>query len=382
MDVDTTPQKRSQDDEFDLPIHPTKRQKIEYPPTPALSPASSTKDTRPLIYHCSFEPCEAVFSRPCRLAEHERKHTGEKPFTCPHCPKAYNRDYHLSRHLQLSHTDSRDYACSYEGCAKAFATRQRRDVHENTHVNKKQIDCTWEGCTATFRKKPVMAAHIKEVHLGLKPFVCEELNPATNEPCGAGYQTNFKLQQHIKTIHSDIPRFYCAMCTKPAADGVSMELLAFVSYKEMLEHKRSHHIAAATPAQRGRPLKSPQEKPLPKPRRKHNQHSAKSASNDTANRLTGIPTASSEISCLKSYCAATFADEESCATHCADVHGMAEVEIAEALKERGAKEGGVFWFSKEEDDDHLDAGDETWFNNMMSKLNTHNEIAIDPELES
>jgi len=142
MDVDSKPSKRGQEDELDVVAYPTKRQKIDYPPTPEsvpASPASTTKDTRPLKYHCSFESCDAVFTRPCRLAEHQRQHTGERPFACPHCPKTFGRDYHLSRHVQLTHTDSRDHACSFDGCSKAFGTRQRLEAHVKTHTNKKAI---------------------------------------------------------------------------------------------------------------------------------------------------------------------------------------------------------------------------------------------------
>lgn len=28
-------------------------------------------------YHCTFSGCEKVYSKPCRLEEHERSHTGE-----------------------------------------------------------------------------------------------------------------------------------------------------------------------------------------------------------------------------------------------------------------------------------------------------------------
>lgn len=41
-----------------------------------------------------------------------RTHTGEKPYSCPHCPYSATTRTTLKRHVR-THTGERPYACAY-----------------------------------------------------------------------------------------------------------------------------------------------------------------------------------------------------------------------------------------------------------------------------
>ena len=158
--------------------------------------------------------------------------------------------------------------------------------------------------------------------------------------------------------------------------------MAFSSLHELLAHKRQFHVTAPKP--RGRQSIGVTKPKLAKPRRRANQHTARVEAENSvsaADLLTGTPTPVSEIPCLMMTCVEVFLDEDTLASHCYNSHGMAEVEIAEGLRERGASDGGVFWVATEYDE--LDEEEELWFNALVNGLqqtnNSHHEVSGDEE---
>jgi uncharacterized C2H2 Zn-finger protein len=386
------PKRPSSDDPRSDPPTPKRFRPLPTPPPSGCSnsPNPTKNKPRPNIYTCSFAPCTASFSRPCRLSEHERSHTGERPFQCPHhgCPKTFARDYHLSRHISSAHTNVRNHECEWPGCDKAFATGQRRREHQKTHEKSLQYACTGydDACGQVFRKKKTLAAHVLKVHLGLKPFPCTHIDPDTAEPCTAAYDVEGKLREHVDRVHSG-PRFFCTLCTTTASQQSSTLLLpatpplAFTTLSALSSHKRTHHACPTSRPPRTSSSNNSSSKPAqfppraPRRRRPANQHTARmqaitnmSAADlllaNTADAVVELPV----IECVRPGCPRRFLDLSMLEDHCLSAHeGMPPADVHEALREREALQGGDFWIGGLEpawrlpagdDDDDFDEGEE------------------------
>ncbi|TCD66374.1 Strongly-conserved Zn-finger binding protein (TFIIIA) [Steccherinum ochraceum] len=116
-------------------------------------------------YKCSYEGCRKAYSKPSRLAEHERSHTGDRPFVCQACDKSYLRESHLQAHSR-SHlpSSSRPFECTEDQCGKRFWTAQHLRVHSELHKGEKPFKCPEPDCEAAYAKHHQLREHICTKH--------------------------------------------------------------------------------------------------------------------------------------------------------------------------------------------------------------------------
>lgn len=212
--------------------------------TPA-TPASQSKNWRPYIYHCPRDDCDRVFNRPCRLAEHMRSHTDERPYKCDHpdCDKSFRRDTHLSRHIKTAHSDERNHPCTWPGCDKRFANATRMRRHYSTHEQKERFRCTeYPPCNETFRKHKTLQSHIAAAHLDQKPWPCTHIDEETGLQCTRAYNTESKLRSHVDKTHSGEARFVCSLCAGDLDQEDAEESEArFATQAALREHMQQVH---------------------------------------------------------------------------------------------------------------------------------------------
>ncbi|KAJ1306504.1 hypothetical protein OPQ81_007506 [Rhizoctonia solani] len=215
-------------------------------------------------YVCSHAGCGKSYRKPSRLQEHERSHTGERPFVCSECGKSYLRDSHLRAHSR-SHlpASARPFVCTYrittvdpqppkgeliptqpttqrgpteitqsQTCGHRFWTAQHLRAHELAiHLGEKPYKCTL--CPLTFGKHGALRIHLADSHAppGTKPYLCEHID------CTQSFATNQKLKMHAR-VH-DVTRYACAH--PDCSNDNTTSIVQFSTWSLLQEHMRSTH---------------------------------------------------------------------------------------------------------------------------------------------
>jgi hypothetical protein len=71
---------------------------------------------------------------------------------------------------------TKDFYCSYEGCAKRFEYKWILDRHINSHFCFKLFKCSFECCSKAYKSKENLNLHVKNKHLNIKPYSCDFCN--------------------------------------------------------------------------------------------------------------------------------------------------------------------------------------------------------------
>lgn len=76
------------------------------------------------------------FSRSGILVRHRRTHTGEKPYMCSFCGKAFAQSNDLTSHLRI-HTGEKPFICDV--CGQPFRQSSALKTHKKTHAERPPI---------------------------------------------------------------------------------------------------------------------------------------------------------------------------------------------------------------------------------------------------
>ncbi|XP_034493957.1 zinc finger protein 502-like [Ailuropoda melanoleuca] len=158
--------------------------------------------------------CGKAFTLITNLLDHQRIHTGEKPFACDVCSSLLRRqappvpgvreglpqEVRPGQPPPHTHRGKRPFKC-YE-CGKAFAQSALLVGHQKTHTGEKAYPC--RQCGKCFTKS---SAHIlqERIHSGGRPLQCGV--------CGKAFVRKSTLFQHGR-IHAGEKPCQCAQCGK------------------------------------------------------------------------------------------------------------------------------------------------------------------------
>ena len=171
---------------------------------------------------CSY--CDNRFSTKSALMNHERTHTGEKPYACDLCPEGFRTARMLVHHKKM-HTGQKNYLCSY--CSKCTWTKKDLIRHEKIHMREPSIySCSL--CSKRFINKAGLKGHARS-HVEKKCFICSKI-----------FATSTALSWHKTHKHNPLSNN-----TIPATKGIKCDVckISFVTYSQLQKHQRKKHLS-------------------------------------------------------------------------------------------------------------------------------------------
>uniref|UniRef100_A0A8C6V963 C2H2-type domain-containing protein n=2 Tax=Elapinae TaxID=42168 RepID=A0A8C6V963_NAJNA len=166
----------------------------------------------PELHHC--DTCGKDIKHQSNFREHQRIHTGERPYQCQHCEKTFTRCADLIKH-RLVHSARRPFCCRI--CGKCFKLQTDLGKHGKVHSDEAPFPC--HLCPKHFKRTSCLVKHLR-IHTQEKPFACSH--------CSRRFKWEASVKEHER-VHTGERPHRCDQCLK-----------TFTHRSTFLQHQRTH----------------------------------------------------------------------------------------------------------------------------------------------
>lgn len=149
------------------------------------------------------ENCKVVKSKEGYTAKY-RKKRGKKNYICTECSRDCKSNSELLNHMRV-HTKERPFSCKV--CSKSYTQKSAVNAHiRRVHLKLKPINATCSLCPKKFNSQCQLAMHVRAVHLQEKPYSCKLC------PAKFAYSAR-SLKVHIQSVHRKEKPYVCSLCS-------------------------------------------------------------------------------------------------------------------------------------------------------------------------
>ncbi|XP_078539092.1 uncharacterized protein LOC144823977 isoform X2 [Lissotriton helveticus] len=171
-----------------------------------ISSMSNRYDQTTLCKSNYLSECQTNCIEKSENVIYERKHKGEKLYTCRECSKSFSKKSALTFHQKEHRSCLRDQPYKCSRCDKSFFSNSNLVCHERIHLGDKPYTCT--QCGKSFIQKYTLISHYR-THTGEKPYQCSE--------CGKRFSDKSSRNRH-RMLHTGEKPYTCTECGKSFSD--------------------------------------------------------------------------------------------------------------------------------------------------------------------
>lgn len=138
--------------------------------------------------------CNRKFIDNSGLRNHMRYHA-EPQYVCIYCSKEFKIRTHLTDHERI-HTGERPFKCGFD-CEKTFRTSALKCQHERIHTGAKPFKCSQENCGKAYAYDVDLKRHLFAVHK-----IWTKKHPCPHATCeNVIFPERKLLRKHLKSVH-------------------------------------------------------------------------------------------------------------------------------------------------------------------------------------